>query len=160
MRIPDVPVKRLRACKSVGQFARNESGASLIEVTLVLPLALALMGGIAVFGDALRAYHQADKSVRSAARYLARIPSQAAIDAWAFDRAEKLALQGSLEADSETPHLVKAWVEPGVIALAQEADAENIILRADVDYPVLIQWFDLPWTVSYSVRHQEPRIGE
>jgi Flp pilus assembly pilin Flp len=153
-----VTVERISIFGIIGRFIRNENGASLVEVTLVLPLAVALMGGIAVFGDALRAYHQADKSVRSAARYLARIQNQAAIDSWAFDRAENLALRGSL--DGSTPYLVNAWQTSGVISLIQEADADNIVIRADVDYPVLVKWFDLPWTISYSVQHREPRIGE
>lgn len=50
-------------------------GAALVEFTLVAPMLIGLMCGLAEFGQALRQYHVMEKGVRDAARYLTHIPA-------------------------------------------------------------------------------------
>lgn len=52
---------------------RNDArGAALVEFTLVAPLLISLMCGLAEFSLAFRQYHIMQKSVRDAGRYLSR----------------------------------------------------------------------------------------
>lgn len=46
-----------------------------MEFTLLIPLLVGLMCGLAEFGRALRQYHVMEKGVRDAARYLSRVPA-------------------------------------------------------------------------------------
>lgn len=57
------------------QFRNDRRGAALVEFTLVAPLLITLMCGLAEFGQALRQYHIMEKGVRDAARYLSRVPA-------------------------------------------------------------------------------------
>jgi Flp pilus assembly protein TadG len=57
------------------QFRKDRSGAALIEFTVLAPLLISLMCGLAEFGQALRQYHIMEKGVRDAARYLSRVPA-------------------------------------------------------------------------------------
>ncbi|MBC6982420.1 pilus assembly protein [Caulobacter sp. 17J80-11] len=65
------PFARLR------RLAADRSGASLVEFTLVAPLLISLMCGLAEFGLAFRQYHVMEKGVRDAARYLSRTSTSA-----------------------------------------------------------------------------------
>lgn len=56
------------------RLGRETSGAALVEFTMVAPLLLVLMCGLAEFGQALRQYHIMQKGVRDAARFLAHAP--------------------------------------------------------------------------------------
>jgi Flp pilus assembly protein TadG len=57
------------------KLGADRRGAALVEFTLVTPLLVALMCGLAEFGQALRQYHVMEKGVGDAARYLARAPA-------------------------------------------------------------------------------------
>ncbi|CAN7382649.1 pilus assembly protein [Phenylobacterium sp. LjRoot225] len=57
------------------QFRRDHSGAALVEFTILAPLLISLMCGLAEFGQVLRQYHIMEKGVRDAARYLSRVPA-------------------------------------------------------------------------------------
>lgn len=58
----------------LGNFLRRESGASMVEFTLLAPLLIALGLGAGEFGRALQHHHVVSKSARDAARFLARVP--------------------------------------------------------------------------------------
>lgn len=49
---------------------RDEQGASLLEMTIVVPCLLAIGFGVMEFGNALYQYHMVTAGVRDAARYL------------------------------------------------------------------------------------------
>jgi|GEM_PF-4743935 len=82
------------------QFRKDHSGAALVEFTLLAPMLVALMCGLAEFGLALRQYHVMEKGVRDAARYLSRVPANppcvAADPNWAtyVTQAKNLAIYG------------------------------------------------------------------
>ena len=65
-----------------GQLARCSSGTATLEAAIVLPVAIALMAGGMDFGRAFWASATADKSMRDAARYLARVQPGAALCGW------------------------------------------------------------------------------
>lgn len=76
------------------RLGRDRRGATLVEFTLVAPLLISLMCGLAEFGMALQRYHVLQKGVRDAGRFLSRVredctPSayQAALAAWPNPRA-------------------------------------------------------------------------
>ncbi len=56
------------------RLLRCTRGTSLIEMGLLMPLLLVLMGGLLEVGRALHHHHVLETSVRDAARYLARVP--------------------------------------------------------------------------------------
>lgn len=60
--------------QSLSRLPRCTRGTSLIEMALVLPLLLVLLGGILEIGRALHHHQVLETSVRDAARYLARVP--------------------------------------------------------------------------------------
>ena len=54
------------------RFIEDERGASLIEATLVIPMLIALVGGVIEFSNFFYQQHKMTTGVRDAARYLAR----------------------------------------------------------------------------------------
>ena len=52
----------------------NRSGAALVEFSLLMPVIFFLAFGMMEFSRALYQFHVANKGVKAAARYLARIP--------------------------------------------------------------------------------------
>ena len=58
------------------QLGKESGGAALVEFTLVAPLLISLMCGLAEFGQLLRQYHIMQKGVRDAARYLSHVSAQ------------------------------------------------------------------------------------
>jgi Flp pilus assembly protein TadG len=78
------------------RLAGCTSGAAMVEATIVTPVAISLLVGGVEFGSLFLHYGTANKSVRDAARYLARAP-QATICAGGTGRtvATNLAIYGS-----------------------------------------------------------------
>lgn len=146
------------------QFGRCTSGSSLVEVTIVMPLAVSLMAGGVEFGRALWAYHTADKSVKSAARYLARLPEAALIPSaqdWALVRARNLALRGTLDASGA--YLLRAWTDPEKISLNQNRVNVSKIVRIEAEVPFtvpMLTMVGLPDVITFRVRHEERLIAE
>ena len=90
---------------------RDKRGTALIEMSLLLPIIVLLMGGMAEFGRALQQHHVASKGVKSAARYLARVPgnrscTQANWDSY-LTQAKSIAQRGSL--DGSAPLVIPNW---------------------------------------------------
>lgn len=106
------------------RLRRNCRGAALVEFTLVAPLLIALMCGLAEFGQALRQYHVMEKGVRDAARYLTHVsvnpPCMGATDppgyTWtqALADAKNLAVYGSVS--GSTP-LFKSWASTSTVTV-------------------------------------------
>lgn len=65
----------------------RQRGIAMVEFTIVAPLLLLLMFGIAEFGRALYQYNALNKAVRDAARYLATYASQVNFDLNGIDPA-------------------------------------------------------------------------
>lgn len=54
---------------------RRENGTALVEMTLVMPVLLLLLGGFTEFGRMLYMHQVVETAARTTARYLARAPS-------------------------------------------------------------------------------------
>lgn len=56
------------------RIGRSDEGTAILEMTLVMPLLLLLLGGFTEFGRMLHHHQQVEAAVRDAARFLARAP--------------------------------------------------------------------------------------
>jgi Flp pilus assembly protein TadG len=105
MRLTLTPLRDLWRC---------ESGSALVEMTIILPLAVALMVGVVDFGVGLSTQATANKAVREAARYLSSLPSAACTQGWAQTNAKNLAVYGNT-AGTGSP-LISGWSTGSVTA--------------------------------------------
>lgn len=86
---------------SLAGLLRDRRGTAIVETAIMLPLVTLLLFGLVEAGRALQHQHALNKSVRDAARYLARIPLACPATAdtgWASAKvnAQNLALTGRL----------------------------------------------------------------
>lgn len=96
-----------RPLLSLRRFSAARKGAALVEFTLVAPLLVLLMCGMAEFACAMRQYHIMEKGVRDAGRYLARVPmTGCTVSGGATTAAQNLALTGRTSGGS---HLLPTW---------------------------------------------------
>lgn len=102
-----------RPLLSLHRFGKARGGAALVEFTLVAPLLLLLMCGMAEFANAMRQYHIMEKGVRDAGRYLARVPmSGCTIGSAETIAARNLALTGRT---SSGANLLPTWSDPATV---------------------------------------------
>jgi len=124
---------------SLWHFARSARGNAGVEFALLLPLlSLLLFGGIEM-GRALHDFHVVNESVRDAARYLSRVAvscpaagigAGTAVDPANVDRAQALAITGSIDTLSPAPGLLSGWDYP--------ANASSVTVRFDcIDNPLV-----------------------
>jgi Flp pilus assembly protein TadG len=73
--------KRGRMIGRLSRLAREECGAQLVELAIVLPIFLMLFGAAAEFGRYFYEYTTLDKAVRAGSRYLATAAVNAGEDA-------------------------------------------------------------------------------
>jgi hypothetical protein len=64
--------------RRIPSLRKDERGASLVEMTLVTPLVLALAAGMAEFGTVMYQHQLIETGVRDAARFLSRRPDPSA----------------------------------------------------------------------------------
>lgn len=109
-----IPLRQL-----FGRFFRDRRGASLIELTLLLPLFTLLMVGVAEYARAMHQQHIIAKSVRDAARTMARDPRlldsatgdcTTAVDGNLQAQTENIALRGTV--NPSDPFLISYWDNP------------------------------------------------
>lgn len=155
-------IRQLRDCTS---------GAALMEAAIVFPLVLILMLGVIDFGLAFQQYHTADKSMRSAARYLARVPEQAACDsAWGWENAKQLAVHGTTDPGDNPKYLIPGWEPEDVTITFKHRDPEcappplddPLVLVLETQILVEVQTLvalGFPGTITVRVRHEERHIG-
>jgi Flp pilus assembly protein TadG len=150
------------------RLIRCTSGTAAIEGAIVLPLAISLMAGGVEFGRLVSAYSTADKSMRDAARYLARVP-QAGVNGWGLDNAKCLAVFGKMPCNPATdPPLVTGWISLNSVQCSTCADIaaasppDGVVrLSATVPYAVLMLGaVGLTNSYTLSVQHEERFIGE
>jgi Flp pilus assembly protein TadG len=157
---------------------RDTRGAALIEFTLLAPLLISLMCGLAEFGQILRQYHVMQKGVRDAARYLTHVPANPACEgatspagySWtqAVADAKHLAVYGSV---SGTTPLLRDWtstatvsVDDGTCVANPRGAAANplpkITVTASAPYVDLgmLSFIGVP-PITLTVSHQELRVS-
>ncbi|MDH6234632.1 hypothetical protein M2281_005250 [Mesorhizobium soli] len=151
--------------KLLNRFARSTSGTATIETVIALPLAISLMVGGIEFGRLFSAYTTADKSMRSAARYLARVP-EVGVCTWGLTNARNLAMYGMTSPPAGTQPLIAGWTAPATISLSAPAcgsfgKAAVLHLSADVPFEVsMLTAIGLPNHYTLTVQHEERHIGE
>jgi hypothetical protein len=139
----------------------DEGGASIVEFAIVLPLMLALLAGGVDLTRAVFAYQAADKSVKAAARYAARLP-EASLNAgsWGVTPVKNLALRGTLDGSGEP--LLWGWIDPSTVTVTKDSTSDlRVRLTAAVPLSFdLLPLIGLPQTLTVSVSHEERHIGE
>ncbi len=146
------------------KLARCTAGTASIEGIIVLPLAISLMAGGVEFGRIFSAYGTADKSMRDAARYLARVP-RGAVSGWGLTNARNLAVYGTISPGASDEPLIPDWTTDTVTcpmcANVVAGTSSVIQLQAAVPYSVfMLSAVGLPNTYTLSVQHEERFIGE
>lgn len=147
------------------RFRDNESGTSLIEAALVLPILIPLMLGVYDFAQAFSTLATANKSIQAAARYLAILP-KTTICSWGLTRAQKLAVYGNIGGTG--PKVIPDWnvgditLDAPTTTTCNDATVSTIPIveiSADVPFkPIIFSAFGTSWT--FSVSRQERWIGQ
>lgn len=156
------------------QLGTDRRGAALVEFTLLAPVLISLMCGLAEFGQALRQYHIMEKGVRDAARYLSRAPANppctgTADPNWAtyVAQAKNLAVYGSTSTGTA---LFAGWSDPATVSIpdppclanlrANGADLPQITVTATAPYADLGMLGVLGFpAITLSVSHQELKVS-
>jgi TadE-like protein len=147
------------------RLARCESGTATIEAIIALPLAISLMAGGVEFGRIISAHSTADKSLHSAARYLARVPT-GAVCSWGFTNAQNLAVYGRINPGTPPTPLIPSYGTGNITLTSPNCpitvpDPIVIELRAAVPFTVtMLSAIGFSNSFTLRVRHQERHIGE
>ncbi len=154
------------------RFLKARRGAALVEFSLLAPILISLMCGLAEFSNAMRQYHIMEKGVRDAGRYLTRVPmTGCAVNAGAIDIARNLALTGHTSGGT---NLLDNWTDPNsvTVTIAQCVANSPRIYRGHDQMPVIEVTADAPYQdlgmlsviglgpIQLEVRHQQLWIGE
>ena len=84
-------LRLFKPARLVGRFARSERGTQLVELAIVLPIVLMLMGAAAEFGRFFYTYQTLSKATRTGARYLTTESAAGTMDA----KAKNLVVYGN-----------------------------------------------------------------
>lgn len=102
------------------RLARENAGGALVELTLLMPLLLTLLCGMAEFGLMLRQYGVLDKGVRDAARFVARAAGTTPCPSPGWSGAVETAAKNLVLTGSPTggSPLIKTLTDPSVVSLS------------------------------------------
>ena len=159
--------------KAIGTTWRDTKGATLLELTILMPVLILLSLGVSEFGRALQHHHVLNKSVRDAARYLSRVAAVCpggTIDAADVAVARNLALTGYPSGGSP---IVSYWTDPATISVSVVCfDNSGGAFRGRAAIPIVrvtatVAYADLGFLGALSLpaftltaRHEEVVIGE
>ena len=157
--------------RPLSRFLREHGGAALVEFSLMAPLLILLMCGLAEFANAMRQYHIMEKGVRDAGRYLARVQmTGCAVAGSAVATARNLALTGSATGGS---YLLPTWTDPNSVIVTVPTCVDNSggTYRGHAQIPVIEVTARAPYadlgmlsvigfdSVELHVSHQQLWIG-
>lgn len=156
------------------KFVRCTSGTAVLEAAIVVPVAIVLMAGGVEFGRLFAQYETASKSMRDAARYLARVPNTDTsgnpttdyICGWGLTNAQNLAVYGKISPANTDQSLIANWTTAEVTLQSPSCGGTPsppivIELRSAVPYTGLMFTaigIGNAWTIH--LKHQERSIGE
>lgn len=159
--------------RSATSLGHDTNGATLLELTILLPVLVVLSLGVNEFGRALHHNHIVNKSVRDAARYLSRVPvvcPGGTIDAADITLARNLALTGYPSGGSP---LISYWTDPATVAVAVSCyDNSAGTFRGRAEIPIVrvnatVAYADLGMlsvlglsSLTLSGAHEEVVVGE
>lgn len=140
------------------ELLRCTSGSVLLEMTIVTPIAIALMAGGVDFGMALSTQKTADKSVRDAARYLGSLPSSIGCPSWAITNAKNIVVYGQIS--SSGTKLIPNW-QTSDVTITCDSTTNDIVVSAVVPYSsiILLSLLPIPHTFNLSATHEERQVG-
>ena len=157
-------MKHLRALSS------DNSGTSLVEAAIVLPLAASLLVGAVDFGRAYFTLATAEKSVGAAVRYLSQLPITSVCNGtslgWGVDKAKNVALYGDVQGASSGQKLtVAGWQSSDItvtITPACPISAGAVVsIAANVPFsPVAWQMFGFPNQITMKASYEGKWIGQ
>ena len=158
------------------RLARSTSAAASVEAALMMPLVISLMVGGTDFGRAFAVSSTADKSMRDAARYLARVPcnsaslgtctSAPAICGWGLTNAQNLAVYGKLTVLPGDKPLIPGWSTSNItLTLPTDCTAlpNPTVIRLEATVPftgIMLSAVGLSNAITMHVHHEERWIGE
>ncbi len=93
---------RLRRALSPRRFARRERGSQLVEVAIVLPIMLMLLGSAAEFAHFFYSYSALTNAVRSGARHASKWEVGAS---WTIPETQRMVVYGDFSDTSKGPIL-------------------------------------------------------
>jgi Flp pilus assembly protein TadG len=140
----------------LARLARCSSGSALAEMTIVVPVAIALMAGAVDFGMGFSSQATLGKSVRDAARYLSGLPASAYCQTWAVSNATSLVTSvlptATVTVDCSPPTCPSGQHCVNVTA---RFPYNSIIVTS-----VMAGFFPaFPSTFTLSTQHQELQVG-
>lgn len=159
------------AMRAISSFLRDERAASLVEFSLVAPLLILLMCGMAEFANGMRQYHIMEKGVRDAARYVARVQmTGCTIPGAAITSAQNLALTGRTSGGS---NLLSTWTDPNTVSVTVSTCFNNAAetYRGRASIPIIQVQASAPYTdlglldiigigaINLQVTHRQIWIG-
>ena len=163
----------LSSARKLGRLWPDSEGATLVELTILMPVLITLALGVNEFGRALHHNHIVNKSVRDAARYLSRVPvvcPGGAIDAADVALARNLALTGYPSGGSP---LISYWTSPSSVAVSVSCyDNSAGTFRGKAEIPIVrvsasVAYADLGMlgvlglsSLTLSGAHEEVVVGE
>lgn len=162
------------------RLLKDRRGASVLEMTVLLPFLVALAFGVIEFGRALQHYHAINKSVRDAARFLARVqvdcaapPSTACniVDPNDLTRARNLARTGYVTNGGQP--ILNYWTNPNTVNVQiTPFDNSGGTFRGQANIPIIRVTASVPFqdlgmlgvlgfsAITFNVQHDELHIGE
>lgn len=154
------------------RFLKDRKGAALVEFSLLAPLLIFMMCGMAEFANGMRQYHIMEKGVRDAGRYLARVPmTGCAISGSATTAAQNLALTGRTSGGTA---LFRTWANPASVAVSVSTCFNNAsgTYRGQTQIPIIQVTANAPYAdlglltvlglgpITLQVTHRQLAIGE
>lgn len=155
--------------RTMARLRHDRHGTAIVETAIILPVVVLLLFGLMEVGHALQQQHVLAKSVRDAARYLARVPLACPAGGdpnWATARtaAQHLAATGQLSGGSP---LVQGWTEASFTVADPVCETwsgravQKITVSADVPYQDLgLRGVLGLGPMRLAAAHQQLHIGE
>ncbi|MDX2274116.1 MAG: TadE/TadG family type IV pilus assembly protein [Hyphomonadaceae bacterium] len=150
---------------------RDRRGASLVEFSLIAPLLILLMCGMAEFANGMRQYHVMQKGVRDAARYVARVQmTGCTLPGTAITNAQNLALTGRTSGGT---NLLSTWTNPATVSVTVSTCFNNAseTYRGRAEIPIIQVQANAPYVdlglldvigvapINLQVTHRQIWIG-
>lgn len=148
--------------RRLGELKDCESGVSLVEAALVLPVLIPLMFGLYDFARAFETLATARKSIQTASRYLATLP-KSGVCGWGLTRARNLAVYGNIAGSgpvlSSIQNIQLALPTTSTCTNTSISSIPKIELTADVPFsPLILSAFGNTWT--FTINREERWIGQ
>jgi len=144
-------------------FRNADDGNAFVEAALVVPLLIAIFVGIFDMGRAYTTLSAAQKSLRSAVRYLTVLPAPA-VCTWGLTNATNLALYGHIGApvtgEVRLVNLDDITLTP-TTCNETTLKTQPIRMEASVEYtPLIASSLAIPGSITMTASHEERWIGE